>query len=122
MTVQLSIEELPAIVGGQWLFPPAGVDVIAGIFDDSRSVIPGSLFIAIKGEFTDGHHYLPQAVMRGARAVIVQHVPDADAMHCMREAGCGCLQWCCSRIDAHISLVLVFPQLPVMATTRTPGN
>lgn len=125
MTVQLSIEELPAIVGGQWLFPPAGVDVIAGIFDDSRSVIPGSLFIAIKGEFTDGHHYLPQAVMRGARAVIVQHVPDADAMHRMREAGCGCLQVADSLL-AYQQLanwhLRQFPGVRVVAITGSCGK
>ena len=29
---------------------------------------------------------------------------------------------CCSRIAAHISFVLVLPQLPVIASTLTDGN
>ncbi|HNM37061.1 MAG TPA: Mur ligase domain-containing protein, partial [Anaerolineales bacterium] len=33
---------------------------------DSRQVIPGSLFVAIPGEKTDGHDYLTDAFKRGA--------------------------------------------------------
>ncbi len=39
---------------------------------DSRRVIPGSLFIALPGEKTDGHAYLGDAFKRGALLAIVQ--------------------------------------------------
>ena len=37
---------------------------------DSRRVKPGDIFIAIVGENNDGHDYIPEAVERGAKAVI----------------------------------------------------
>jgi UDP-N-acetylmuramoyl-tripeptide--D-alanyl-D-alanine ligase len=37
---------------------------------DSRSVVPGSLFVALKGEQTDGHFYVEDAFTRGAIASI----------------------------------------------------
>ena len=39
---------------------------------DSRQVIPGSLFVAIPGERTDGHDFLPQAFRRGASLALIQ--------------------------------------------------
>ena len=43
---------------------------ITNITSDSRRVQPGSLFIAIRGDFFDGHRFIPDAVARGAAAVI----------------------------------------------------
>ncbi len=37
---------------------------------DSRQVVPGSIFFAIKGEITDGNRYIPDAISRGAVAII----------------------------------------------------
>lgn len=39
---------------------------------DSRLVKPGSLFVALKGERTDGHLYLAEACAAGAAAVLVE--------------------------------------------------
>ena len=39
---------------------------------DSREVIPGSLFVAIPGEQTDGHDYVGEAFARGACYALVQ--------------------------------------------------
>ncbi len=39
---------------------------------DSRQVKPGSLFVAIIGEVTDGHKYISRAFQQGAEAVVVQ--------------------------------------------------
>ncbi len=44
---------------------------------DSRQVIPGSLFVALPGERTDGHDFLQQAFQKGAGYALVQRdVPD----------------------------------------------
>jgi UDP-N-acetylmuramoyl-L-alanyl-D-glutamate--2,6-diaminopimelate ligase len=47
-------------------------ETIAGISDDSRSVGTGDLFIAVRGHVQDGHHWLPQAALRGASCAIVE--------------------------------------------------
>jgi len=41
-----------------------------GIFYDSRQVVPGSVFVARRGEKTDGHLFLKNAVEAGAVAVV----------------------------------------------------
>ncbi len=57
-----------------------GEDVlIEDITYDSRSVRPGSLFIAIKGFKVDGHDFVMDAVTKGAAAVVVERViPDLE--------------------------------------------
>ncbi|MDQ5853700.1 MAG: UDP-N-acetylmuramoyl-L-alanyl-D-glutamate--2,6-diaminopimelate ligase [Chloroflexota bacterium] len=49
----------------------AGLD-ITGVSYDSRAVQPGYLFVAIKGAHVDGHRYIPQAIERGAAAIVYQ--------------------------------------------------
>ncbi len=44
---------------------------VTGIESASQAVRPGALFVALPGEHTDGHRYVPQAVAAGARAVVV---------------------------------------------------
>lgn len=39
---------------------------------DSRDVAPGDAFVALKGEKTDGHLYVHQAIERGARLLLVE--------------------------------------------------
>lgn len=50
-----------------------------GISTDTRTTEPGNLFIALRGERTDGHHYLAIAKERGASAAVV--AADALALY-----------------------------------------
>ncbi|HET9393966.1 MAG TPA: UDP-N-acetylmuramoyl-L-alanyl-D-glutamate--2,6-diaminopimelate ligase [Candidatus Rubrimentiphilum sp.] len=43
---------------------------ITSLAIDSRAVTPGALFFALRGEHTDGHRYIGEAVRRGAIAVV----------------------------------------------------
>ncbi|MDQ3675049.1 MAG: UDP-N-acetylmuramoyl-L-alanyl-D-glutamate--2,6-diaminopimelate ligase [Gemmatimonadota bacterium] len=43
-----------------------------GVSDDSRTVEPGGLFIAVRGWERDGHDFLPAAAERGAICAIVE--------------------------------------------------
>ncbi|MCM1052369.1 MAG: UDP-N-acetylmuramoyl-L-alanyl-D-glutamate--2,6-diaminopimelate ligase [Ruminococcus sp.] len=38
---------------------------------DSRSVEKGDLFIALKGEVVDGHEFIPEAIDKGAKVIVV---------------------------------------------------
>ena len=42
----------------------------AGATFDSRCVKPGMLFVALKGEKSDGHDFIPQALEKGAAGVV----------------------------------------------------
>jgi UDP-N-acetylmuramyl pentapeptide synthase len=48
---------------------------IRGIAIDSRAVVPGDLFVALRGVQADGHEHLQQAIDLGAAAVVVERVP-----------------------------------------------
>lgn len=45
---------------------------IKGLAQNSKLVQPGDLFICIAGFVDDGHHYIPEAISRGANAIVVQ--------------------------------------------------
>ena len=52
---------------------------IAALCSDSRQVVPGALFIAVKGYASDGHAYIGQAIEKGAVAIMYEEegaVPD----------------------------------------------
>src|SRR5437762_13417335 len=40
---------------------------------DSRTIQPGDLFFAVKGERLDGHDFVEQALSRGAVAAVIRH-------------------------------------------------
>jgi UDP-N-acetylmuramoyl-tripeptide--D-alanyl-D-alanine ligase len=63
-------------------FTNAGAVEANGYSIDSRSVAPGELFFAVRGERLDGHDFVAAAIERGAVAAVVSRVrvatlPDA---------------------------------------------
>jgi UDP-N-acetylmuramoyl-L-alanyl-D-glutamate--2,6-diaminopimelate ligase len=51
---------------------------ISDLACDSRRVVPGTLFFAVKGMRTDGHLFLDRALERGAVAVVSEEAPRAS--------------------------------------------
>lgn len=51
---------------------------ITEICYDSRSVKPGSLFVAIAGMAVDGHKFIPMAVEKGAAAILCERVEQDE--------------------------------------------
>ncbi|MCL1848329.1 MAG: UDP-N-acetylmuramoyl-L-alanyl-D-glutamate--2,6-diaminopimelate ligase [Clostridiales bacterium] len=45
---------------------------IKSVKADSRAIEPGDIFVAVKGEYHDGHQYAKQALQKGAVALIVE--------------------------------------------------
>jgi UDP-N-acetylmuramoyl-L-alanyl-D-glutamate--2,6-diaminopimelate ligase len=54
------------------LTAPAEGPVPSVLSVDSRAIGPGSVYLAIRGSQTDGHRFVPDAVRRGAAAVVVE--------------------------------------------------
>ncbi|MEW5302292.1 MAG: hypothetical protein WDW36_005093 [Sanguina aurantia] len=50
---------------------------VSGVAIDSRKVQPGNLFVAIKGEHSDGHAHLADAAARGASAALVSRAVES---------------------------------------------
>ena len=48
---------------------------------DSRKVVPGALFIAVKGYASDGHDYIQSAIDKGATGIICEHIPEGTDAH-----------------------------------------
>ena len=81
--------EIAAATGGT-----ASADfAVTGVAFDSREVGPGDLFVAMKGEATDGHRFLDQAFAQGASGAIVSaptdhpHVLVADGFAALQGLG-----------------------------------
>lgn len=49
--------------------------VITGIQADSRSVVEGNLFVAVRGTAVDGHTYIAGAIEQGAVAIVCEEIP-----------------------------------------------
>ncbi|MDP9018260.1 MAG: Mur ligase domain-containing protein, partial [Candidatus Eremiobacteraeota bacterium] len=67
--------------------PPIGPDVspeeilrgASSLEIDSRAVKDGSVFVALRGLSTDGHRFVPDAIARGARVIVMERplaLPD----------------------------------------------
>jgi UDP-N-acetylmuramoyl-tripeptide--D-alanyl-D-alanine ligase len=69
--IPLSVADVATIVGGG-SSSSSGPIVTGPVHTDSRRVIPGSLFFALRGEETDGHLFAEAAVANGAVAVVAE--------------------------------------------------
>jgi UDP-N-acetylmuramoyl-tripeptide--D-alanyl-D-alanine ligase len=59
--------------------PPPDEARLSGAAVDSRTVRPGDLFIALPGARVDGHDFAPEAISRGAAAVLAERELPAVA-------------------------------------------
>jgi UDP-N-acetylmuramoyl-L-alanyl-D-glutamate--2,6-diaminopimelate ligase len=58
---------------------PAELPPITAVTADSRTVVPGALYAAVRGSETDGHRFVADAGRRGAVAALVE-VPQPAAL------------------------------------------
>ena len=63
---------------GSVLIAGDGTIEISSICCDSRKVIHGSLFVAIKGYANDGHDYIRTAIDKGAAAILFEDAESAE--------------------------------------------
>lgn len=67
-------------------FSPAQIPAvpISGISIDSRKVEPGSLFVAMPGGSVDGHDFISNAIVRGAKAIVCEKEITNLSVPCIR--------------------------------------
>ncbi len=53
--------------------PETGISLVTS---DSRAVVPGALFVAVRGFRTDGHRFIAAAEAAGAAAVVCEEFPE----------------------------------------------
>lgn len=49
---------------------------VTAVCFDSREVVPGSIFVAVKGTAVDGHDFIEAAISKGSVAVVYEQLPD----------------------------------------------
>ena len=65
------------LLGAKWLEEHDDIE-LTGIAYDSRSVLPGNVFVCIKGFETDGHKYAAAAVKNGAALIVAEDALDVS--------------------------------------------
>ncbi|WP_431709649.1 UDP-N-acetylmuramoyl-tripeptide--D-alanyl-D-alanine ligase [Glutamicibacter uratoxydans] len=110
--IELSIQEILDITGGQATATVQPATVISAVTTDSREVSVGALFVAKPGEFSDGHAYIDSALQAGAVAALAERetfdasrtvhpaVIVADAVQAMGQLAAHIVQLLKSRNDA----------------------
>ena len=72
----MTIGEIAAAVHGEWLQPWENAAPVCAVCTDSRSVIPGSLFLPWVGERFDGHRFIDAALEGGAAGCLCARLPE----------------------------------------------
>lgn len=49
---------------------------VSDVVIDSRRVVAGALFVAIRGTQVDGHRFIPMAIEKGATSIVCEQLPD----------------------------------------------
>lgn len=65
------------LLGEKWLDKHEDIN-ITGIAYDSRNVLPGNVFVCIKGFETDGHRFAKMAAENGAALIVAEDKIDVD--------------------------------------------
>ncbi len=75
----LSLEMVLAATNGR-LLGEKPVSALRGVSTDTRTLVAGSLFVALKGERFDAHEFVGEAFKRGAAAALVSREVNAKPL------------------------------------------
>jgi UDP-N-acetylmuramoyl-tripeptide--D-alanyl-D-alanine ligase len=68
--VMMRLSEAAAAMGGQLIGDDVAFDSVS---TDSRSIVPGQLFVALRGEKYDASRFASETLIKGAAGVVVNH-------------------------------------------------
>lgn len=100
MTALWTADAIAAATGGQASAPFS----VHGVAFDSREVQPGDLFVAMRGENTDGNKFIDRAMAAGAAGVLCEiavdapHVRVPDAAAALVALGAAARERCHGRV------------------------
>ncbi len=100
MSALWTSDEIAKAVGGT----THGSFGVSGVAFDSREIGPGDLFVAMKGEATDGHLFVGQAIGAGAVGAVVSepveapHILVADTTEALNDPGRASRARCSAKI------------------------
>lgn len=89
-----TVEEIKKATDGN-ILQTGSMDYCTGVSTDTRTIEPGSLFIALKGERFDGHKFLTEACDKGAAVLLVSQkdvsnqIPSDVSVICVKDTKQG---------------------------------
>lgn len=78
-----TVAEIAAATGGR--IAGSGEGVVTGVSTDSRGVVPGELFVPLRGERFDGHDFIAEVAAKGITTVLAE---EKWLAHHALPAGC----------------------------------
>ncbi len=96
-----------------------GSTEVTSIVLDSRQAVPGSLFCCLPGRRHDGHDFAPDAISKGASALLVERIVPVDVPQARVEPGTirGAMATAAAELHGHPSR-----DLRVIGVTGTNGK
>jgi UDP-N-acetylmuramoyl-tripeptide--D-alanyl-D-alanine ligase len=97
MSALMTVSELGRTVGAQRVTGDGRV-AFSSVSTDTRTLAPGALFVALRGDRFDGHDYVAAARDGGAAAALVEHgvgvdLPQVIVADGKRALGVAAAQW-----------------------------
>lgn len=99
--IPMTLSEIASYAGGALRYGN-GDSLVSSIVTDSRTIVPGCLFVALRGEKFDGHNFVAQAIAQGAIGAVVlasyensEHlpvIPVEDTLMALGRIGSGYLK------------------------------
>lgn len=77
MNPAATIREISGAIGARCTGPSD--QPVTGVSTDTRTIAPGNVFFALRGERFDGHKFVGDAVKAGASVVVVESLEDRSA-------------------------------------------
>ncbi len=74
----MQLIDIAEILGSSGQGDSRAAERITAVVSDSRRVVPGSVFVAVRGAAIDGHEFIAEAVAGGCQAVVAEVCPDSD--------------------------------------------
>ena len=114
-TPLMTLAQAHVLLPGSTLIGDGGTPILR-VHTDSRTLAPGDLFVALRGDRFDAHAFLPQAVTAGATAALAEHgLADAGLPGLLVPDTLAALQQLAGRWRAGL-------QLPLIAVTGSNGK